>query len=643
MPGPSCRESARTFLVVLAGAIFAAAPEARGGYSPGFEESIVCEGFFQPTAIAFVRPKILLVAEKSGRVYAVRNGAVRPSPVLVLPAAVDRERGLNGIAVEPRFRRRGYVYVHYTVDSSPKKNRVSRFLVSRTEIGPEEVVVDGLWSGVGIHNSGCLRFAPDGSLFFSAGDGGQLTHLAQDLSVLNGKLCRILPDGSIPPGNPFAGLPGARPEIWAYGFRNPWRFAIDPATSIVHVNDVGSAFYEEVNRVWPGQNFGWPSKEGPREGPGMTLPLISYAHGDSGAAVTGGAFYRGSEYPPAYNGNYFYMDFIRGFLKRAELDGSGAVVSIEDVATDLVRPVDLVLGPDQKLYWLSYDLGSVQRIDYVGDENRKPVLRIDAAPTAGTAPLDVSFSFSRSYDPDGDPLSFRVEFGDGAVLDTTDLAVAHRYPERRVYDAVVTATDGRGGIDRRSARIDASNEPPLPVISAPADGSLYAAGDVIPFSGFATDPEDGALSGARLSWTIVLRHDEHTHPFLGPLVGQHEGVFRVPRQGETSTNVGYEVRLDATDTSGVTAGVSVVVRPKTAVLRLLTDPPGLAVTLNGTPIATPADVDSVVGFGHLLDAPSPQTGPGGQVLSFQGWADSTDLVRRFHVPEEGAELTAIFR
>jgi glucose/arabinose dehydrogenase len=192
-------------------AFLTAAAPASAGYGPGFEEETLCSGFVEPTAIAFLRPKILLVTEKSGAVYAVRNGVVRPAPVFTVDAAVERERGLNGIAVDPGFRRSGYVYVHYTVDQLPRVNRVSRFLVSRSGIGPEEILVDGLSSGAGIHNSGCLRFAPDGTLFFTAGDGGQATYRVQDLAYLNGKLCRIHPDGTAPADNPFAALPGARP------------------------------------------------------------------------------------------------------------------------------------------------------------------------------------------------------------------------------------------------------------------------------------------------------------------------------------------------------------------------------------------------------------------------------------------------
>lgn len=630
------------FAAAFAIAVSAAAP-ARAGYGPGFEEETFCGGFVEPTAMAFLRPRILLVAEKSGAVYAVRNGVVRPSPILRVPAAIERERGLNGIAVDPDFRESGYVYVHYTADAIPRQNRVSRFLVSRSGVGPEEVLVDGLTSGAGIHNAGCLRFAADETLFFTAGDGGQATYRVQDLSYLNGKLCRIRRDGSAPADNPFVATPGARPEIFAYGFRNPWRCAIDPATGRVFVNDVGSAFYEEVNDALPGLNFGWPGKEGPRDGDGTTLPLITYSHEDSGAAVTGGAFYRGVQYPPSYDGNYFYMDFVRGTLTRAVLDGGGGVAALEQIATELPLPVDLIVGPDQLLYWLGFGDGNVYRIRYVGSENRRPSLRVRATPDAGTAPLPVTFSFAGSSDPDGDPLSFHVDFGDGESADTPFPSIDHVYTGAAAYDVVVTATDGRGGADTRTLRVDAANEPPVPVIDAPLDGAPYYAGELIPFSGHADDPEDGRLSESRLTFTIVFHHDDHTHPFLGPFAGQESGVFRVPRQGETATNVAYEIRLDATDSDGATRSASVFVRPRVATLRLVTDPPGLVVTLNGQPLATPVDVPSVAGFSHLLDAPSPQTGPLGGSLEFAGWTDTPDLQRRIVVPEAGVELTALFR
>jgi hypothetical protein len=120
-------------------------------------------------------------------------------------------------------------------------------------------------------------------------------------------------------------------------------------------------------------------------------------------------------------------------------------------------------------------------------------------------------------------------------------------------------------------------------------------------------------------------------------------VFRIPRQGESATDVAYEIRLDATDVDGATRSASVFIRPVVATLSLRTDPPGLVVTVNGEPRETPADIEAVVGFGHLLDAPSPQLGPQGEELFFVGWADSSDLRRRAYVPDGCLDLTAVFR
>src|SRR5262249_23308147 len=151
----------------------------------GFEETVVASGFIQPTALVVVRPTLLLVAEKSGSVWIVKDGRVRPAPLLTIDVAVESERGLNEIALEPGFRGNGYLYADYTRPTTPRVNRLSRFYLSPHHVGAEEVLVDDIASDSGNHNSGCIRFAADGTLLFSAGDGGKHSEYAEDLSNLS--------------------------------------------------------------------------------------------------------------------------------------------------------------------------------------------------------------------------------------------------------------------------------------------------------------------------------------------------------------------------------------------------------------------------------------------------------------------------
>ena len=179
------------------------------------------------------------------------------------------------------------------------------------------------------HNGGALAFGPDGYLYVGLGDGGSAGDPmgnAQSLSTLLGKLLRISPRPSkgepyaIPPDNPFVGRDGARPEIWAYGLRNPWRFSFDTATGDLWIGDVGQNAWEEID-LEPagsdgGSNFGWDRLEGthPFEGspaPDSIAPVFEYAHGDGSCSVTGGYVYRG-ERIPTLAGAYLFGDYCRG-------------------------------------------------------------------------------------------------------------------------------------------------------------------------------------------------------------------------------------------------------------------------------------------------------------------------------------------
>src|SRR5207248_9245844 len=143
------------------------------------------------------------------------------------------------------------------------------------------------------------RFGPDGKLYFAVGDNGYPPN-AQNLGNPHGKILRINKDGSIPLDNPFYGQPGALPEIWAYGFRNPWRFQFDSATGEMYGGDVGDFTWEELNHVIKGHNYGWPLHEGvcTSNCTGYTDPIYAYNHDGHSAAVTGGPIYRGSMFPP---------------------------------------------------------------------------------------------------------------------------------------------------------------------------------------------------------------------------------------------------------------------------------------------------------------------------------------------------------
>ena len=275
----------------------------------------------------------LFIVEQQGRIRIVENGTLRPEPFLtVAELSSGGERGLLGLAFHPRYAENGFFYVNYT--DAQGHTRVERYRVSadpnRADPASARLVlrVEQPFSN---HNGGLVAFGPDGKLYVGMGDGGgggDPTEAGQDPAVLLGKLLRLDVDAAepyaVPADNPYAGRTDGRPEIWALGLRNPWRFSWDRAAGLLYVADVGQNRLEEINVVpsaAAGLNYGWDVMEGsdcfePREGcdrTGLVLPAAEYTHAD-GCSVTGGFVYRGQDLP-ALRGTYFYADYCEGWIR----------------------------------------------------------------------------------------------------------------------------------------------------------------------------------------------------------------------------------------------------------------------------------------------------------------------------------------
>jgi glucose/arabinose dehydrogenase len=284
----------------------------------------------QPVAMAVrAGDPALYVAEKPGRVVALAPGR-GPTVVLDLSGRVSTgsEQGLLGLALSPDGR---YLYVDLTDPAGD--TRVLEYRLTRDGIDPaserEVLRVDQPYAN---HNGGQLAFGPDGHLYIGLGDGGSAGDpegRAQSLATLLGKILRISPRPvggrpyGVPSDNPFVDTPGARPEIWAYGLRNPWRFSFDRATGELWIGDVGQSAWEEVDVLAPdqgGANLGWDLLEGSHpfegsaEGTRTVLPVYEYPHDGAVCAVTGGFVYRG-EAVPALQGAYVFGDFCTGVLQ----------------------------------------------------------------------------------------------------------------------------------------------------------------------------------------------------------------------------------------------------------------------------------------------------------------------------------------
>ncbi len=279
----------------------------------------------------------LFVLEQEGRIRVIRDGVLAPEAYLDLADRVKAggEQGLLGLAFAPTFGSDGRFFVDYTNrdgDTVVSEFRAPDPAADRAEVATERVLlrIDQPYAN---HNGGALATGPDGLLWIATGDGGSggdPQGNGQRLDTMLGKLLRIDPRPTggapygIPAGNPFVGQPDARPEIWAYGLRNPWRFSFDPATGDLWIGDVGQSSFEEVDH-WPagspaGPNFGWNTMEAgscfnPADGcagDGLVLPVAEYGH-DRGCSITGGYVYRGSAVA-ALAGTYLYGDYCSGTI-----------------------------------------------------------------------------------------------------------------------------------------------------------------------------------------------------------------------------------------------------------------------------------------------------------------------------------------
>jgi glucose/arabinose dehydrogenase len=296
----------------------------------------------------------LYIVSKSGTVWALRSGTIDGTPALDLSREVssDTEQGLLGMAFSSDGR---FAYVDYT-DRSGDTNIVEyEWKGGRADISTKRLVLF-VKQPYPNHNGGNLAFGPDGYLYIGMGDGGSEEGVGdpqgdphrngQNLGVLLGKMLRIDPrmsDGSLPPGgpyaippdNPFVDRTGARPEIWAYGLRNPWRFSFDRQMGDLWIGDVGAGAWEEVDlkpaRFSGGQNYGWNIMEGTAAyrtpPPDAVAPLYEYGHGSGACAVTGGYVYRGSAIA-GLSGWYVFGDFCKGNIDGLQLLPGGRSVYV---------------------------------------------------------------------------------------------------------------------------------------------------------------------------------------------------------------------------------------------------------------------------------------------------------------------------
>ncbi|WP_307804719.1 PQQ-dependent sugar dehydrogenase [Streptomyces sp. VRA16 Mangrove soil] len=531
------------------------------------------------------------------------------------------EEGLQGIGVDPNFSENRAIYLYYAppldtpAGDAPNDgtaadfakfdgvNRLSRFTLNEdgtlNNASEKKVLEVATSRGICCHVGGDIDFDKDGNLYLSTGDDSnpfasdgytpideQATRnpaydaqrSAGNTNDLRGKILRIkvADDGSytIPDGNLFApGTDKTRPEIYAMGFRNPFRISVDKPTGIVYVGDYGPdagaadpkrgpAGQVEFARVTKPGNFGWPYCTGnndayvdydfgtktsgdsfdcdapknnsPHNTGLVDLPPAQPAwipydggsvpeFGTGSESPMGGPVYRYDpantspvRFPEAYDGDFFAGEFGRRWIKRIEQDADGKVTSINPFPWTGTQVMDMAFGPDGALYVLDYGTAW-----FGGDENsglyrienatdgHSPTIDAKADKTSGQAPLKVGFS-STSNDADGDALTYSWNFGDGTT--GTGAAPSHTYKKNGTYTATVTAKDTTGRTGSADVHLVVGNTAPKVTLELPKDGQLFTFGDEVPFKVKVTDPEDGAIDCSKVKVTHILGHDSHGHP-----------------------------------------------------------------------------------------------------------------------------------
>jgi len=642
------RALASTFIFASAAILLPAGPVlAVGVPPPGFVETVVTP-VVEPTAFDWEPDGTLWIASKQGDVYHRIDGDPNLMHSLHLNVNTNDEGGIIGLVVDNDFANSPYIYLYYTLDTVPRHNRLSRFRVSGTLLVDEQILLELPELTKVFHYSGCLRFGLDGMLYVSVGDNGRFTPAADKGSLL-GKMLRLNKDGTVPGDNPFVNDPNAAPQVWAYGFRNPWRYAVQPVTGALFVGDVGDSTWEEISVVVRGGHHGYPTVEGPQPPnvPGVTYPIYFYNHNFGSAAVTAGDFVPAGNFPPEYEGNFIFGDSSRQIIWRMILDSTNQVISVSDFITNAGAPVHMRFGPDGALYYASFFPAEIRRVEFVGGSNRQPIADASGAPTSGTTPLTVTFDGSHSYDPDGATLSYLWAFGDGTT--STSPTPLHTYGNTGIFNAQLTVGDGTTSA-ATTVHVVSGNRAPNPVIDAPASSLMFNAGDVINYAGNATDPEDGALSSAALRWSVIFHHDTHTHPFIGPLQGISGGQFMAADTGEISPDIWYEVRLTATDTGRPlsTAGAvsttrTVSIFPRTSTFTLATSPlPDLELMIDGRPFTAPSAITGVVNFKRDVSAISPQMPGDGHSYVFRRWSDAGAPSHTISTPAANTTYTAYY-
>jgi len=359
---------------IVTGLSGAAAVSADGTFKSALHDYrvvTVVDGLVQPWSIAFLPGGDMLITERPGRLRIVRQGKLLPQPVEGVPKVfVSSQGGLLEVMLHPNFASNRLVYLSYSkpgADDMQSRTALIRGRFENDRLTGVQEIFEAVARGRN-HFSGKIAFDKNGFLFLTLGDrqvppeGNLEAHPAQDLSNHHGKIVRLHDDGRVPSDNPFVNRAGARPEIWSYGHRNAQGLAIHPETGDIWINEHGPQGGDELNRIQPGRNYGWPVIGfGVNYTTGLAIHAGTHRQGMEqpvhvwvpSIGISGLMIYTGNRFPQ-WRGNIFAGGMVGQQLARLTLDGE-RVVSRETLAQQMGRIRDVRQGPDGYIYLVTDD------------------------------------------------------------------------------------------------------------------------------------------------------------------------------------------------------------------------------------------------------------------------------------------------
>jgi glucose/arabinose dehydrogenase len=652
-------------LLAMGGALAADTPIGPAPAAAEFQQVTLAKGVAE-----MGEPMSLAVLPDRSVLHTARDGTVRLTDPHGTTRVAGRvgvyshdEEGLQGVGVDPDFVENRFIYLYYApelntpggdapgtgtaADFAPFQgvNRLSRFVLTTDgtlDAGSETPILDVPASrGLCCHVGGDIDFDAAGNLYLSTGDDTNpfasdgytpiderptrnpaydAQRSAGNTDDLRGKVLRIrvAPDGgyTVPAGNLFPpGTEGARPEIYAMGFRNPFRMSVDRLTGIVYVGDYGPdagtasagrgpAGQVEFNRITAPGNFGWPYCVGDND------PYVDYdfASGASGAAFDcaapentsprntgltdlppaqpawipydGGSvpeFGGGSEspmagpvyrfdpeldssvkFPEEFDGDFFATEFGRRWIRTIDQDAAGTITGISAFPWSGTQIMDSAFGPDGALYVLDYGTG------YFNGDANSALYRIEHLGGDGRSPLaqasaeptsgtaPLDVTFSSAGSSDPEGERLDYAWDFGDGTTSTEAEPTHSYTANGRYTAELTVTDPGGLTGTASVAITVGNTAPTVDLRLPADGRLVDFGDAVPYEIEVTDPEDGTVDCADVTLTFILGHDSHGHPQTSAT--GCSGTLQTLADGEHDPNANIFGVWDAeyTDAGGLT-------------------------------------------------------------------------------------------